>query len=80
VDEDPGGRTAQADPQRHGAAFAFVFHDSENGMMVLDPAFYTRMKPIYDDYLAHSNPVATNVTIPWAYRLLFDEDWVRQAF
>lgn len=56
------------------------FHDSENGMMVLDPAFYTRMKAIYDDYLAHSNPVASNVTIPWAYRLLFDEDWVRQAF
>lgn len=56
------------------------FHDSENGMMVLDPAFYARMKPVYDDYLAHSNPVATNVTIPWAYRLLFDEAWVRQAF
>ncbi|MBN9216469.1 MAG: phosphatidylserine/phosphatidylglycerophosphate/cardiolipin synthase family protein [Mesorhizobium sp.] len=56
------------------------FHDSENGMMVLDPAFYARMKPIYDDYLAHSNPVATNVTIPWAYRLLFDETWVREAF
>nr|WP_027053030.1 phosphatidylserine/phosphatidylglycerophosphate/cardiolipin synthase family protein [Mesorhizobium erdmanii] len=55
-------------------------HDSENGMMVLDPAFYVRMKPIYDDYLAHSNPVPTNVTIPWAYRLLFDETWVRQAF
>ncbi|TPJ18504.1 phosphatidylserine/phosphatidylglycerophosphate/cardiolipin synthase family protein [Mesorhizobium sp. B2-7-3] len=56
------------------------FHDSENGMMVLDPAFYARMKPVYDDYLVHSNPVATNVTIPWAYRLLFDEAWVRQAF
>lgn len=56
------------------------FHDSENGMMVLDPAFYVRMKPIYDDYLAHSNPVSTEVTIPWAYRLLFDEAWVRQAF
>jgi putative cardiolipin synthase len=56
------------------------FHDSENGMTVLDPAFYARMKPIYDDYLAHSNPVATNVTIPWAYRLLFDEVWVREAF
>ncbi|MBZ9796144.1 phospholipase D-like domain-containing protein [Mesorhizobium sp. ES1-4] len=55
-------------------------HDSENGMMVLDPAFYARMKPVYDDYLARSNPVSTNVTIPWAYRLLFDEAWVRQAF
>ncbi|WP_442921004.1 phospholipase D-like domain-containing protein [Mesorhizobium sp. Cs1299R1N3] len=56
------------------------FHDSENGMMVLDPAFYARMKPVYDDYLAHSNPVSTKVTIPWAYRLLFDEAWVKQAF
>ncbi|MGX7875583.1 phospholipase D-like domain-containing protein [Mesorhizobium sp. ORM6] len=56
------------------------FHDSENGMTVLDPAFYVRMKPIYDDYLAHSNPVSTNVTIPWPYRMLFDGAWVRQAF
>ena len=56
------------------------FHDSENGMMVLDPAFYRRMKPIYDDYVAHSNPVPNNVTIALPYRLLFDEVWVRQAF
>jgi len=56
------------------------FHDSENGMVVLDPAFYRRMKPVYDDYLAHSRPVATNVTIGWAYRLLFSDIWVREAF
>ena len=56
------------------------FHDSENGMVVLDPAFYRRMKPIYDDYLAHSQPVATNVSIGWVYRLLFSNAWVRQAF
>lgn len=56
------------------------FHDSENGMMVLDPAFYARMKPIYDDYVAHSNRVATNVTVPWAYRLLFSQGWVKEAF
>ncbi|WP_167480879.1 phospholipase D-like domain-containing protein [Mesorhizobium waimense] len=56
------------------------FHDSENGMTVLDPAFYRRMKPVYDDYLSHSNPVSTKVTIPWAYRLLFSEGWVKQAF
>ncbi|TIO93247.1 MAG: phosphatidylserine/phosphatidylglycerophosphate/cardiolipin synthase family protein, partial [Mesorhizobium sp.] len=55
-------------------------HDSENGMMVLDPAFYRRMKSVYDDYLAHSQPVATNVTIGWAYRLLFSNGWVKQAF
>ncbi|MDX8525107.1 phosphatidylserine/phosphatidylglycerophosphate/cardiolipin synthase family protein [Mesorhizobium sp. MSK_1335] len=56
------------------------FHDSENGMVVLDPAFYRRMKPVYDDYLAHSRPVATNVTIGWAYRLLFSDTVIRQAF
>ncbi|MEZ2333517.1 phosphatidylserine/phosphatidylglycerophosphate/cardiolipin synthase family protein [Mesorhizobium sp. RCC_202] len=56
------------------------FHDSENGMVVLDPAFYRRMKPIYDDYVAHSRPVATNVSIGWAYRLLFSDAWVREAF
>ena len=56
------------------------FHDSENGMVVLDPAFYRRMKPVYDDYLAHSRPVATNVTIGWAYRLLFSDSWVKEAF
>ena len=49
-------------------------------MVVLDPAFYRRMKPIYDDYLAHSQPVATNVSIGWVYRLLFSNAWVRQAF
>jgi hypothetical protein len=41
-------------------------------MIVLDPVFYARMKPIYDEYLSRSNPVATDVMIPWAYRLLFD--------
>ena len=46
----------------------------------LDPAFYHRMKPIYDDYVAHSNPVATNVMVPWAYRLLFSKGWVKEAF
>lgn len=56
------------------------FHDSENGMMVLDPAFYAKMQPIYDDYVAHSNPVSTKVTIPWAYRLLFSKGWVKEAF
>ncbi|BCG92304.1 phospholipase [Mesorhizobium sp. 131-2-1] len=56
------------------------FHDSENGMTVLDPAFYARMRPVYEDYLAHSNPVATIVTIPWAYRLLFSQGSVKQAF
>ncbi|TPN77674.1 phosphatidylserine/phosphatidylglycerophosphate/cardiolipin synthase family protein [Mesorhizobium sp. CU2] len=55
-------------------------HDSENGLVVLDPAFYARMRPIYEDYVAHSKPVATNVSIGWAYRLLFSDTWVREAF
>ncbi|RVD60971.1 phosphatidylserine/phosphatidylglycerophosphate/cardiolipin synthase family protein [Mesorhizobium sp. M2D.F.Ca.ET.185.01.1.1] len=56
------------------------FHDSENGFVVLDSAFYRRMKPVYDDYLAHSRPVSANVTIGWAYRLLFSDKSVREAF
>jgi putative cardiolipin synthase len=56
------------------------FHDLENGMTVLDPAFYARMQPVYDDYVAHSNPVSTKVTIPWAYRWLFSKGWVKEAF
>jgi cardiolipin synthase len=56
------------------------FHDSENCMTVLDPAFYRRMKPIYDDYVAHSKPVDTNVSIPLAYRLLFKDSLIREAF
>ena len=56
------------------------FHDLENGMTVLDPAFYARMQPVYDDYVAHSNPVSTKVTIPWAYRWLFSKGWMKEAF
>lgn len=56
------------------------FHDLENGMTVLDPAFYARMQPVYDDYVAHSNPVSTKGTIPWAYRWLFSKGWVKEAF
>jgi len=56
------------------------FHDSENGMTVLDPAFYHRMKPVYDDYLAHSKPGRHQCDDPWAYRLLFSQGWVKQAF
>ncbi|MER8901664.1 phosphatidylserine/phosphatidylglycerophosphate/cardiolipin synthase family protein [Mesorhizobium sp. M0772] len=56
------------------------FHDLENGMTVLDPAFYARMQPVYDDYVAHSNPVSTKVMIPWAYRWLFSKGWVKEAF
>lgn len=55
-------------------------HDSENGLMVLDPAFCRRMQPILDDYAAHSKPVDPRVSIPWVYRMLFAQDWVRQAF
>jgi len=55
-------------------------HDSENGLMVLDPAFCRRMQPILDDYAAHSKPVDPKVSIPWVYRMLFAQDWVRQAF
>ncbi|MBK8456535.1 MAG: phosphatidylserine/phosphatidylglycerophosphate/cardiolipin synthase family protein [Phyllobacteriaceae bacterium] len=33
-------------------------HDTENGIAVLDPAFYARMKPHFDAYFSASDPVA----------------------
>src|SRR5207237_1015564 len=36
------------------------FHDSENGIVVLDPAFYHGLQQIYAAYVAHSQTVATH--------------------
>ena len=44
------------------------------------PGFYARMRPVFDSYLARSNPLSTKVTIPWAYRWLFSKGWVKEAF
>ena len=45
--------------------------DSENGIAALDPAFYARLKPILDYYIARSKPIAAEVRVPLFYRLLF---------
>src|SRR5690606_21139461 len=47
--------------------------DSENGIAVLDRAFYARMKPIFDSYVARSRPIERDVDIPLVYRLLFSD-------
>jgi cardiolipin synthase len=56
------------------------FQDSENGVAVLDPAFYVRMKPVFDRYIARSKPVAPDVRVPLFYRLLFSNQHFREAF
>ncbi len=54
--------------------------DSENGVAVLDRAFYRRMKPIFDHYLARSRPVGPDVNVPLFYRFLFSTQHFREAF
>jgi len=54
--------------------------DSENGVAALDPAFYARMKPVFEHYIAASEPVDPDVSIPLFYRLLFWNQHFREAF
>lgn len=56
------------------------FHDSENGVAVLDRSFYRRMLPVFESYVARSRPADPDVRIPWAYRLLFSSSLVLEAF
>ncbi len=54
--------------------------DSENGIAVLDRAFYKRMRPVFDSYVARSRPIDTDVEVPLVYRLLFSAQHVDEAF
>jgi phosphatidylserine/phosphatidylglycerophosphate/cardiolipin synthase-like enzyme len=54
--------------------------DSENGIAALDPAFYARMKPVVDHYIARSKPIDADVRVPLFYRLLFSNQHFREAF
>jgi cardiolipin synthase A/B len=55
-------------------------HDRENGIAVLDPAFYLRMRPVFDYYVTRSRPVDPEVHVPLFYRLLFSTQHFREAF
>ena len=54
--------------------------DSENGVAALDPAFYSRMKTVFDIYVARSRPVDPDVEVPLFFRLLFSNQHFREAF
>jgi cardiolipin synthase len=54
--------------------------DSENGVAVLDPAFYRRMRPVFDYYVSRSRPVDPDVHVPLFYRFLFSTQHFREAF
>ncbi len=56
------------------------FHDSENGVAVLDKRFYRRMQRVFNRYIASSRPVDPDVDIGIAYRLLFSSQQVREVF
>lgn len=53
-------------------------HDNENGIAVLDPAFYRRMKAVFETYRKASVPVvARDVGLGW--RILFSWRQLREA-
>lgn len=54
--------------------------DSENGIAWLDPAFYARMKPVLEYYVARSRRIDPDVDVPLFYRLLFSNQHFREAF
>lgn len=54
-------------------------HDSENGVSVLDPAFYRTMKAIFDSYVARSRRVTSDVDVPLRYRLLLSSELLLEA-
>jgi cardiolipin synthase len=54
-------------------------HDSENGVTVLDPAFYRIMKAIFESYIDRSRPVSSEVEVPLRYRLLLSSDLLLEA-
>ncbi len=56
------------------------FHDSENGIAVMDRDFYRRMLPVFRNYVEQSRPVDPDVRIPLAYRLLYSSPLMRDAF
>lgn len=54
-------------------------HDSENGLAVLDPAFYARMKEIFDSYRAASVHITT-AKPPLYWRIMALSRLIREAF
>ncbi|MCC7319541.1 MAG: phosphatidylserine/phosphatidylglycerophosphate/cardiolipin synthase family protein [Rubellimicrobium sp.] len=56
-------------------------HDTENGVMVLDPAFYRRLHVVFEHYLADSYRLEPDsFAVTPAVRQLFESDWVRDFF
>ncbi len=54
-------------------------HDSENGMVFLDPAEYRRYKSIFETYRAGSRRLTPDVDIPVRYRLLLRSKLLLEA-
>ncbi len=54
-------------------------HDNENGLAVLDPGFYRKMKRVFDEYRLASSRVTT-ARVPFYWRLLSFSRPVREMF
>ncbi len=56
-------------------------HDTENGLAVLDPGFYHRMRAVVDSYIAESYRLRPDsYPVRPAVRRLFESEWVRDLF
>ncbi|MDO6965779.1 phospholipase D-like domain-containing protein [Rhizobium alvei] len=53
-------------------------HDSENGVMIIDPAFYNRMQSVFEDYRQHSSP-APRARIPYFWKILTSISLLKNA-
>ena len=55
-------------------------HDTENGVMILDPALVARLEQVIEGYAARGVPQGTVVDVPLALRALMSIPAVRRIF
>ena len=55
-------------------------HDTENGIVVLDRAFYRRISAVFERFRSKARRLDADVSVPLRYRMLFSSDVVRGAF
>lgn len=55
-------------------------HDTENGVMIIDPATVARLESVIEAYAARGIPMGTEIDIPFAMRALLGFAGVRRLF
>lgn len=55
-------------------------HDTENGLMILDPTLIARLQSVIEGYAARGVSVQTGVNVPFALRVLMSFPSIRRLF